>query len=253
MSDRIALMAGNWKMHKTPSEGARFVAELVAALPPLDGVEVVVAPSFPGLPAAVAAAEGSPVAVAAQDVFWESEGAYTGEVSVGMLRDAGARYVIIGHSERRQLFGETDEGVARKVRATLDAGLTPIMCVGESESEREAGRTEERLISQLDGGLGHVRSEELPGLVVAYEPIWAIGTGRTATPEIAQETIAFIRARLADMAGAERASQARVLYGGSVKPDNVRELMSQPDIDGGLVGGASLEVDSFLRIVDFRS
>lgn len=251
MANRVPVIAGNWKMYKTPSEGGRFVRELADALGPVRGVEVVVAPPFPGLQLAVEAAAGTGIQVSAQNVFWDDQGAYTGEVAPGMLLDVGVSWVIIGHSERRQLFGETDQGVARKVRAALDHELVPIMCVGETEEEREAGRTEEVLVRQTAAGIAKLELQEAARLVVAYEPVWAIGTGRTATPEIAQEAIAYIRGRLADYFGQEGAAQLRVLYGGSVKPDNIGDLMAQPDIDGALVGGASLEVAAFTSIVCF--
>jgi len=249
---RTPLMAGNWKLYKTSSEGAAFVAELAARLGMLSDREVVVAPPFTGLYEAVQAAQGSAVSVAAQDVFWEKEGAFTGEVAPGMLADLGAKAAIIGHSERRQYFGETDETVAKKVRATLDEGLLPIMCVGETEAEREGGLTEQVLATQVPAGLAGVKAEEAGLLAIAYEPIWAIGTGKTATPEIAQEAIAFIRAQVAEALGAEAADAVRILYGGSVKPDNIDVLMAQSDIDGVLVGGASLKLDSFTRIVQFE-
>ena len=248
---RIPVIAGNWKMHKTPAEGDAFVRGLARRLGTVEGVEVVVAPPFTGLQAAVTASLGTGITVAAQNVFWEEKGAFTGEVAPGMLVSLGVRWVIVGHSERRALFGETDQGVARKVRTALDHGLRPIMCVGETEEERDAGLTEERLVSQVRKGLAHVEAGEADRLVVAYEPIWAIGTGRTATPEVAQEACALVRREIARSLGAESAGKVRVLYGGSVKPDNIGELMRQADIDGALVGGASLEVESFAAIVEF--
>jgi triosephosphate isomerase (TIM) len=250
MTGRVPVIAGNWKLFKTAAEGAAFVVELSHQIGRVQGVEVVVAPPFVGLDAAVRATEGSVITVASQDVFWEEKGAFTGEVAPGMLKSLGVRWAIIGHSERRQLFGETDEGVARKTRAALDAGLLPIVCVGESEAEREQGLTEERLAAQLSHGLEPVSASEAHRVVVAYEPVWAIGTGKTATPEMAQEACAFVRSRLALAWGQSEAASVRILYGGSMKPDNARELMTQPDIDGGLVGGASLEVGSFAGIVE---
>jgi triosephosphate isomerase len=250
MAQRTPVIAGNWKLFKTAAEGAAFVVELSRRLGHLDGVEVVVAPPFTGLDAAVRATEGSIVTVAAQDVFWEEKGAFTGEVAPGMLRGLGVRWAIVGHSERRQLFGESDEAVGRKVRAVLDAGLAPIMCLGETEAEREEGLTDERLVDQLTKGLALVSSEEAGRVVLAYEPVWAIGTGKTATPEIAQEACAFLRSCLATQWGRNRAGVVRILYGGSVRPDNARELMALADVDGGLVGGASLEVGSFAAIVE---
>lgn len=250
MTRRIPVMAGNWKMYKTPAEGSAFVAALAGRVGEVKGVEVVVAPPFTGLAAAVAAAEGTSIRVAAQNVFWEKEGAYTGEVAPGMLTALGVTWAIVGHSERRQLFGETDQGVARKVRAAVDQGLRVILCVGESEQERDEGLTEERLLSQVTKGLADLAPGAVASVTIAYEPIWAIGTGRTATPETAQDACALIRARLVDLLGDEAAEGTRVLYGGSVKPDNVADLMSQPDIDGGLVGGASLDVESFASLVE---
>jgi triosephosphate isomerase len=220
--------------------------------PDLGDREIIVAPPFTGLYEAVAAAAGTGIGVSAQDVFWEAEGPYTGEISPDMLADLGAAGAIIGHSERRQYFAETDASVAKKVRAVLDQGLMPIMCVGETESQREAGRTESVLASQVPAGLAEVETGPAGRLAIAYEPIWAIGTGRTATAAIAQEALAFVRGQVAATLGAEAAEAVRVLYGGSVRPDNIDELMAQPDIDGVLVGGASLEVASFARIVRFR-
>jgi triosephosphate isomerase (TIM) len=250
MAVRTPLIAGNWKLFKTAAEAAAFVVDLSHRLGPVEGVDVVVAPPFIALDAAVRATEGSVITVAAQDVFWAERGAYTGEVAPGMLKELGVRWVIIGHSERRQLFGETDEGVARKTRAALDAGLIPIVCVGETEVEREQGQTEERLATQLSAGLQKVGPDEAQRVVVAYEPVWAIGTGKTATPEMAEEACAFVRSRLLEEWGSGAAGAVRILYGGSMKPENARELMTQPDIDGGLVGGASLEVGSFAGIVE---
>lgn len=249
---RRPLMAGNWKMYKTSAEGAAFVRDLVQALGPVGDRDVVVAPTFVGLSEAAKAAVGTCVHIAAQDVFWENEGAYTGEVAPGMLADLGVTAVIIGHSERRQYFGETDNWVARKVRAVLDHGLLPIMCVGETQEERESGLTVEVLSTQVPAGLVEVRAEEATRLAIAYEPIWAIGTGKTATPEMAQEAVSFIRAEVARALGTDAAAAVRVLYGGSVKADNIDELMAQPDIDGVLVGGASLQVAAFSRIVHFQ-
>jgi triosephosphate isomerase len=225
------LIAGNWKLYKGPAETAAYcVALRERELPP--AVEVVLCPPFVSLAVAVQVLAGTDIAVAAQNVHWEAEGAFTGEVSAPMLRELGAYGAIVGHSERRQYFCETDETVARRARAALDAGLSVIACVGETEAEREAGETEEvlrRQVSVLDG------DEQL---VVAYEPVWAIGTGKAATPELAQEAHAFIKSIL----------DAPILYGGSVKPDNAAELLGQPDVDGALVGGASLDVDSFVAI-----
>jgi triosephosphate isomerase len=247
---RIPVIAGNWKMYKTPAEGDAFVRALAARLGTVEHAEVVVCPPFTGLAAAVNASLGTEIAVAAQNVFWEEQGAFTGEIAPSMLTALGVRWVIIGHSERRQLFGETDQAVARKVRAALDSGLHPIVCVGETEEEREAGLTEERLAGQVAKGLAEVRTSEAPGLVLAYEPVWAIGTGKTATSDIAQDAIQFIRACVAEALGGEAAQFVRILYGGSVKADNIGDLMTRRDIDGALVGGASLDVDSFAAIVE---
>lgn len=249
---RTPFVCGNWKMHKTGPEAAALVAELVAGLGEVAGrVEVAVAPPFTALAAAVQAAAGSPVEVAAQDVHWEPKGAFTGEISAPMLAAAGCRYGIVGHSERRQLFGETDETVRRKAGALLAAGIRPIVCVGETLAEREAGRTLEVVDRQVRQGLAGLGAEPLAALTIAYEPVWAIGTGRTATPAIAQEVHAFVRARLAERFGSA-AQVIRVLYGGSVKPENVDDLMAQQDLDGALVGGASLDPEAFARIVHFR-
>jgi len=223
------LIAGNWKMYKRPSETAEFCVDLKRLLADLEGVDVAVCPPFTSLAVAVQILAGTEIAVAAQNVHWELEGAYTGEISAPMLRELGVYGAIVGHSERRQLFCETDETVAKRTRAALDAGLSVIACVGETEAEREAGETEEvlrRQVSVLEGE---------DNLVVAYEPVWAIGTGKTATPEIAQEAHAFIKSLL----------EVPVLYGGSVKPENAAELLALPDVDGALVGGASLDVESF--------
>jgi triosephosphate isomerase (TIM) len=226
------LIAGNWKMYKTATETGEFCRALRDALGELDGVEVAVCPPFTGLAPAVQALADTEIAVAAQNVHWDSEGAYTGEISPPMLVDLGVYGAIVGHSERRQFFGETDGAVGRRAAAALDAGLSVIACVGELEEERDRGETEEVLRRQL------APLEPHDNLVIAYEPVWAIGTGKTATPEIAQEAHAFVKSLL----------DAPVLYGGSVKPDNAAELLARPDVDGALVGGASLEVDSFVAI-----
>jgi triosephosphate isomerase len=226
------LIAGNWKMHKGPAETAAFCAALRDRAATFDGVDVAVCPPYPSLAAAVQALAGTEIAVAAQNVHWEEQGAFTGEVSAAMLLELGVYGTIVGHSERRQLFGETDGGVARRTRAALDAGLWVIACVGETEEERERGKTEDVLRRQVSVLEPHEQ------LVVAYEPVWAIGTGKTATPDQAQEAHAFIRSLL----------DLPVLYGGSVKPENAAELLGQPDVDGALVGGASLDVESFAAI-----
>jgi triosephosphate isomerase (TIM) len=249
---RVPLVVGNWKMFKTSDEGASFVRELAQGIGEVSDREVMVAPPFTGLSEAVKAAKGSCISIAAQDVFWEWEGAYTGEVSAAMLSALGVKAAIIGHSERRRYFGETDEWVAKKVWAALDRGLLPIMCVGETEAERDAGSTREVLDRQVEEGLASVRPEDGSRIAVAYEPVWAIGTGKTATPEIAREAVSFVRDEIAEVLGAEAAEEVRILYGGSVGPDNIDELMAQPGIDGVLVGGASLQVGSFTRIVLFE-
>jgi triosephosphate isomerase len=247
---RRKLIAGNWKMYKTVSEAVALVEEIKRAASGA-GVDVLVAPPFTALAAVVAAAAGSPVAVAAQNMHFEREGAFTGEVSPLMLKDLGVTHVVLGHSERRQHFAETDAGVARKTKLALELGLVPISCVGETLAEREAGRTMEVVGRQLDAILGVLSADEAKRLVIAYEPVWAIGTGKVATPEQAQEVHAFIRARVAAKHGKPVADVLRVLYGGSVKPDNVKGLMALPDVDGALVGGASLKGDSFLKLVSY--
>jgi triosephosphate isomerase (TIM) len=250
---RVPIIAGNWKMYKTSAEGAAFITQLAPQVTGLDDREIVVAPPFTALSEAARAASATPIRVAAQNMFWEEDGPYTGEVSPTMLADLGVTAVIIGHSERRQHFGETDAGVQKKAHAALDHGLLPIVCVGESETERESGRTGEVLSRQIAGGLSLLQLDDAERIAIAYEPVWAIGTGKTATPEIAQDTIGFIRRRFAEAAGAEAADVVRILYGGSVRPDNIDELMAQPDIDGVLVGGASLKVESFARIVRYET
>jgi triosephosphate isomerase len=247
---RRKLIAGNWKMYKTTAEAVALVEEIKKGVAGAPG-DALVAPPLTSLVAVVAAAKGSPVAVAAQNMHFEKEGAFTGEVSPAMLKDVGASHVILGHSERRQYFAETDEGVARKTKAALDAGLVPISCVGETLSEREAGKTMDVVKRQVDAILNALTPEEAARIVVAYEPVWAIGTGKVATPEQAQEVHAFIRLRIGGVHGKAVAEAIRILYGGSVKPDNVKGLMTLPDVDGGLVGGASLKADSFLKLVHY--
>jgi len=251
MSNRKPLMAGNWKMFKTPAETQAFLeafAPLVAATTHCD---VAVFPPLVNLAAAVAAAQGSNIGVGAQNLYWGKEGAFTGEVSGHMLQAAGCRYVIIGHSERRQYFGETDATVLRRTQAAIEYGLIPVVCVGEKLEDREGGRTDAVLAEQFDGGLAPLTAEQFATVVIAYEPVWAIGTGKTATPEMAADAHKFIRGKVAEKFGAEQAAATRILYGGSVKPDNVKSLMAQEDIDGALVGGASLEPKSFASIVNF--
>ena len=245
---RTPVIAANWKMHKTVRETRAFAEELADEVAELEGIEVVVAPPFTALETACVAFGEAPVYVAAQNVHDASHGAYTGEISVEMLRDLACSHVILGHSERRSLFGESDEFISRKLAAVQAGRLRPILCVGEQLAEREAGTTLEVLDRQLAGSLAGADAERAADLVIAYEPVWAIGTGKTATPEIAQEAHAFIRGWLEKRFGGAGA-QIRVLYGGSVKPDNTAELMAQPDIDGALVGGASLDPESFSAII----
>jgi triosephosphate isomerase (TIM) len=246
---RQKFICGNWKMHKTVAETTALVRELRAALGDLAGkVQVAVAPPFTALAAAVHAASGSAIEVAAQNVHWEKQGAFTGEVSAPMLADVGCQHGIVGHSERRQLFGETDETVRKKVGALLAAGVRPIVCVGETLQEREAGRTLEVVARQVREGLAGLGAETLAAVTLAYEPVWAIGTGKTASAAQAQEVHAAIRKLLRELASSV-ADQIRVQYGGSVKPENAAELMAQPDVDGALVGGASLKASDFVAIV----
>jgi triosephosphate isomerase len=246
---RIPFIAGNWKMFKTVHEAVVFVKELKILVKDVTDVEIVVAPPFTALHAVAEAARNSTIGVAGQDVYWEREGAFTGEVSPGMLADAGALYVIVGHSERRRLFGETDASVNRKTMAAIGAGLTPIVCVGETLEERERDDTLAVLDRQIQAGLDGLTGEQVAEIVVAYEPVWAIGTGRNATAAQAGEAHAHIRKRVRQWFGGEAADRCHVIYGGSVKPDNIRELIAEADVDGALVGGASLEVRSFGQIV----
>ncbi len=250
--NRRLLIAGNWKMYKTSAETVEFIERLKELLSSDSAVDVTLAPSFTSLEAAIQAAQDSSISIAAQNVFWEQEGAFTGEVSATMLKSMGVKQVIIGHSERRQYFGETDETVNRRIKAALSGGLVPIVCVGESLEQREAGQTFKVLKTQLETGLEGIDSEAARTLILAYEPIWAIGTGKTATPEIAQEAHKFIRERLQEQFDKGLVSSLRILYGGSVKPENAAELLTQPDIDGGLVGGASLKPDVFYGIINYK-
>jgi len=244
-------MAGNWKMHKGIHETGGFVRELVSALKEGGGAacEVVVAPVFTSLAVAHQAAWGSPVRVAAQNCHWAAEGAFTGEVAAAMLAEVGISHVILGHSERRQHFGESDESVGQRLGAALEAGLIPIVCIGETLDQREAGQTEAVLARNLEGALGAFPADQIGSLVVAYEPVWAIGTGRVATAAQAQEAHAFVRGWVAERFGEAFAGALRVLYGGSAKPDNVDELLACPDVDGCLIGGASLDAAAFLAMV----
>ena len=249
--NRKVIIAGNWKMNKTGSEGRALVGELVGAVAGFGPAEVdiVVCPPFTTLSEVRPAISGTNIKLGAQNVHWAESGAFTGEISAAMLKEAGVEYVIIGHSERRQYFGETDETVNKRLQAALKAGLKPIVCIGESLAEREGGRTEEVLRRQVRGGFAGLDAAAMAGVVVAYEPVWAIGTGRTATPAMAEETHAFVRSELAAMFGADCAAKVRIQYGGSMKADNARELVAQPDIDGGLIGGASLKSADFARLI----
>jgi len=249
MPIRRPLIAANWKMYKTVQEAVAYVREFLPLVEGASDVDIVVAPPFTAIHAAVNAADGSRVAVAAQDMYWEREGAFTGEISTGMLKDVGATHVIIGHSERRTKFGETDAQVNRKARAALAAGLSPIVCIGETLDERESDRTFEVLDRQVKLGLEGVSEEAVAAIAIAYEPVWAIGTGRTATSAQAQEAHAHIRGRLRAWFGHRAAEGCRILYGGSVKPGNTAELVGQADVDGALVGGASLDPKTFAEIV----
>jgi triosephosphate isomerase len=250
---RKPVIAGNWKMYKTLGESVETALALKPLVANANHCEVVIAPVFTALKTVCDRLEGSNVKVAGQDCSTEvKEGAHTGEVAAFMLRDVGSRYVIVGHSERRQFYAETDAQVNRKVQAALAAGLIVIMCVGETLEQREAGSAQNVVSTQLTGGVGGLTASDLDRIIVAYEPVWAIGTGRTATPEQAQEMHAFIRRVFADRHSTDAGAALRILYGGSVKPDNIAGLMAQPDIDGALVGGASLQADSFAQIVNYR-
>ncbi|MFL5863987.1 MAG: triose-phosphate isomerase [Solirubrobacteraceae bacterium] len=246
---RTPLMAGNWKLHKTVAEAEEFIQALLPRVSSADGVEVAICPAFTALGAMVDSTRGSRVAVYAQNMHQADHGAYTGEVSAAMLTELDVQGVILGHSERRQYFGESDKALSQKVPAALAAGLLPVLCVGETEDERENGDTERKLRHQVQEDLARVETERLGDVVIAYEPIWAIGTGQVATAEQAQDAIAFVRALVADRSR-EQAARLRVLYGGSVKPDNAAELLGLPDVDGALVGGASLDPESFAALVD---
>ena len=246
---RKIIIAGNWKMNKSASEGKTLVEDLKGRVSSFNDVDIVVCPPFTTLAAVVKAAEGSNIKVGAQNVHWAENGAFTGEISAAMLKEAGAEYVIIGHSERRQYFGETDETVNKRLKAALAAGLKPIVCIGELLDEREGGKTEAVLDKQIKAGFAGLTPLDMNKIVIAYEPVWAIGTGKTATPEMAEETHAYIRKVLAGLFGGTTAEAIRIQYGGSMKADNAAELMKQPDIDGGLIGGASLKADSFADLI----
>ncbi len=249
---RKPIIAGNWKMHKTAGEGVTLVQELNALTKAVNDVEIVVCPPFTALAAAAGAVAGTNIGLGAQNMHWEDKGAFTGEIAPAMLKDIGCTHVIIGHSERRQYFAETDQTVNNKTKAAFKAGLTPIVCVGETLAEREANDTEKVVGVQVKGGLDGLTAEQVASLVIAYEPVWAIGTGRTASADDANAVCAFIRRTVAGMFGQPAADSVRIQYGGSVKPDNVAELMAKPDIDGALVGGASLEAPTFGKLVMFK-
>jgi triosephosphate isomerase (TIM) len=246
--ERVPLIAGNWKMHKTVQEAEEFIAALLPRISSVQRTDVAICPPFTALGPMVDSTRGSRVAVYAQNMHQAAEGAFTGEVSAPMLSELGVHGVVLGHSERRELFGETDKALTLKVPAALEAGLLPVLCVGETEEERERGDTERKLRHQVREDLARVDLERLGDVVIAYEPIWAIGTGQVATPEQAQDAIAFVRALVGDRSP-EQAERTRILYGGSAKPDNAAELLALPDVDGALVGGASLDAESFAAIV----
>ena len=251
MLKRRPVIAGNWKMFKTVAETRTFFNEFIPQVQDVEHCEVVIAPTYTSLAAAVEKARTARISISAQDVHWEEQGAFTGEISVRMLVDVGCSYVIIGHSERRQFFGETDETVEKKTRAALKGGLKPIVCVGETLAERDAGQASAVVRRQVQGGLGRLTESDLSLIIIAYEPVWAIGTGRTATPEVAEEMHAEIRKIIRETFGEKAAAEIRILYGGSVKPDNISALMKKEDIDGALVGGASLEAKSFVSIIKY--
>ena len=253
VSERIPVMAGNWKMFKTIAQTMEYLEKFRVLVEDASGCEIVIAPTSLALAKAAELVAGSRIRIAAQNLHWENEGAFTGEVSASMLAAAGASDVIIGHSERRQYFGETDETVNRKVLAALAAGLRPIVCVGELLQQREANQTKDVLLRQLDGALASLTPAAACRIIVAYEPVWAIGAGRTATPEMAAEAHEILRRRIGETHGAETAEGLRILYGGSVKPSNIADLMARPEIDGALVGGASLGAASMAAIVHCMS
>ena len=248
---RIPIMAGNWKMYKTVEETRAFFAKFLPLVASSTHCQIVICPTFVSLAAAAESSRGSRVEIGGQNLYWAKEGAYTGEISAGMLKAAGCRWVLVAHSERRQYFGETNEKALNKVLAALEAGLTPVYCVGETLDQREAGSMHQVLETQFQAGLSSLTTEQFSKIVLAYEPVWAIGTGKVATPEIAAEAHRFLRDQARAKFGPDAAAACRVLYGGSVKPDNIKGLMAQPEIDGALVGGASLDAASFSSIVNF--
>lgn len=249
---RLPFIAGNWKMNKTVREAVDLVKELKATLSGVKGVEVAVAPPFTALDAVRREIEGSSILLAAQNVYWEEKGAFTGEISSLMLKEVGCHYVIIGHSERRQFFGETDETVSRRIKTALTQGLKVMFCIGETLKEREEGKTFSVIERQVEVGLKGLGPQELRGITVAYEPVWAIGTGKTATPDQAEEVHRYVRGKLEGLYSKIISEEIRIQYGGSVTPENIKGLMAQPNIDGALVGGASLKAESFSKIVRFR-
>ena len=250
---RKTLIAGNFKMFKTVAETVSYVADLRALVTDVRNVDIAIAPPFTSLASAAEAARGSAISVAAQNMHWEREGAFTGEISAAMIHGTGATHVIIGHSERRTLFGETNDTVNKKMHAALTAGLVPIVCIGETLQQRDANETMAVLDTQIKEGLDRLTGEQLSGMVLAYEPVWAIGTGRNATPAQAGEAHFHIRQRLKQWFGLDASERCRVLYGGSVKPDNIAKLIAEPDVDGALVGGASLDAKSFFAIISQSS
>jgi triosephosphate isomerase len=249
---RTPLLAGNWKMYKTPAETTAFFEKFLPLVAKSTHADIAICPPFVNIAAAVQAVSGSQVTIGGQNCYWSNkEGAFTGEVNAPMLKAAGCTWVIIGHSERRQYFGETDATVLKRTLAALETGVKPIVCVGELLEERESGKTNDVLQKQFDGGIAGLSAEQFSNIVIAYEPVWAIGTGKVATPEIAEDAHKVIRGMAEAKFGKAAADAVRILYGGSVKPDNVKNLMSQPDIDGALVGGASLKPEDFAGIVNF--
>ncbi len=249
-TNRRRVIAGNWKMYKTQSDTRAFFTGFISLVAGVADCDIVIAPPFTNIAAAVEATKGTKIAIAGQDVFWEKEGAFTGQISTSMLVEAGCKYTIVGHSERRQFFGETNETVFKKTKAALAAGLTPIVCIGELLADREANRTDDVCHAQFTGSVGALTPEEFSRILIAYEPVWAIGTGRVATPEIAAAVHKFIRSCAAGKFSSSHASAVRILYGGSVKPDNIKGLMAQEELDGALVGGASLDPKSFASLVN---
>jgi len=246
---RKPIIAGNWKMNKTITEALDIVRQLSIELKDIKDVDILVCPVFTALYSVSQAVDGLNIKMGAQNLFWEEKGAFTGEISSSMLKDTHCEYVILGHSERRSIFKETNEHVNKKIKAALKAELLPILCVGERLEDREAGKTYDIITDQIKGSLADISADELNKIIIAYEPVWAIGTGKVATPEQAQEVHAFIRKLISDNFGAGTAESLRIQYGGSVKPDNIKVLISQPDIDGALVGGASLKAEDFIQLV----